>query len=101
VPLERLGSFGAKLVWIGPQRCPERLAELSRAVRAGLDALAVGYDAKRFFAHVTLVRGARALDGTSLTPLDAALAPTELGECGVHLAQSLLLPVGSRYRWFD
>lgn len=99
VPLDRLGRFGARLVWIGPNLCPDALGALSRTVRERLDALGVAYDRKRFVAHLSLVRGARAPGGEPLPAPDPGSVPATLGRCGVCLVESELLAAGSRYRW--
>ena len=53
--LAEIGRFGRGILWVG-LREKETLGSESARVRALLDRLGVGYDAKPFRAHVTLAR---------------------------------------------
>ena len=90
----RPGSFGPRLLWIGPSETPPWLQALSAQVRAGLDALGASYDRKPLRPHVTLVRSASQplQPGERLPELD--FGPSEL-----LLVESVTDRPGGHYRW--
>lgn len=92
--LDRLGSFGPRLLWIGPQRTPPWLEDLSTRLRAGLDALGANHDRKPLRPHVTLLRAAQApvAPGKLLRPID-------FGASELMLVDSDPSQPGGHYRW--
>lgn len=83
--------------WLGPQRTPESLLGLRKALQAEITAHKVAYDRQRFVPHVTVVRNARArLPQTQIKPIGWACD-------SFALMRSSLGPQGSRYeiveRW--
>jgi 2'-5' RNA ligase len=97
--LSRTGGFGARLAWIGPESCPDWLQSMSERARQGLDALGVAYDRKRFVAHLTLVRGARAPVAGRGAPPPGEPDLVTVERWSAHLVESRLDSRGSRYRW--
>lgn len=92
--LDRLGSFGPQLAWIGPSVTPAWLDALAAQARARLDALGARYDRKGFRPHVTLLRSARLpVTGAPLPAADSI----DFGPSELLLVESL--PAQGRYRW--
>lgn len=96
--LDRLGSFGPRLLWIGPSATPAWLEAMSGQARAGLDALGAGFDRKPLRPHVTLVRSARR------PPAEDSSAPPRPDRPVIDFGPSELLlvesmPAQGRYRW--
>lgn len=92
--LERLGSFGPRLLWAGPRETPDWLSALSASVRAGLDALGASYDRKPLRPHVTLLRAAR--HGPDAGDV---LEPFDFGPSQLQLVESMTDRPGGHYRW--
>jgi 2'-5' RNA ligase len=92
--LERLGSFGPRLLWAGPLETPAWLAALSAGVRYGLDSLGAGYDRKALRPHVTLLRSAR--QGPDAGD---AMRPFGFGPSQLMLVESMTDRPGGHYRW--
>ncbi len=99
--LSRFGSFGPRLLWIGPDETPVWLARISDELRADLDHRQIAFDRKAFRPHVTLVRGARANARTVLDELQAGLSAVDFGLSRTQLVESLPRTDGVRYRWLD
>ena len=92
--LERLGSFGPRLLWAGPPETPEWLAAMSASLRSGLDALGADYDRKALRPHVTLLRSAR--HGPDAGD---AMRPFDFGPSQLMLVESMTDRPGGHYRW--
>jgi 2'-5' RNA ligase len=92
--LERLGSFGPRLLWAGPLETPDWLAALSAGVRYGLDSLGARYDRKALRPHVTLLRSAR--QGPDAGD---AMRPFDFGPSQLMLVESMTDRPGGHYRW--
>jgi len=74
VQLDGLGSFGKPsraTLWQG-LRDDGELAALAKAVRSELDVRGLPYDAKKFRAHITLMRNADLTSGALPTPFPAS-----------------------------
>ncbi len=80
-----------RIAWAGASLVPPELAALVSELRGALAKSRIGFDAKPFASHVTLLRGAREPRATP------ALAPLEWRLDGFALVQSVTLPRGSRY----
>ncbi|GAA4400907.1 RNA 2',3'-cyclic phosphodiesterase [Quisquiliibacterium transsilvanicum] len=94
--LERLGSFGPRLLWAGPLEIPAWLAALSAGLRSGLDALGADYDRKPLRPHVTLLRSAhQGPDGGD------TLRPFDFGPSQLMLVESITDRPGGHYRWIS
>lgn len=102
VPVEMLlthsGGWDNGIVWAAPDATPPELAELAAHLNAGLQALALPVDKRRYKPHITLARRAHA-------PLAKHRLPQPIHFALDHLAlvTSELTPAGSRYtnlqRW--
>ena len=97
--LGRLGHFGPRLLWIGPEASPDWLETMAQALRGELDRLGVAYDDKRFRPHATLVRGTRPIDPAALEAARQALVPIPAGQMRVQVGASAGAPGPNRYRW--
>ena len=75
-------------------RPSEPLAELARAVRAGLDERGIGYDPKPFRPHITLARRVRIPHGA----LPALVFPAPVRATRATLFKSTLTPEGALYK---
>ena len=80
-----------RIAWAGASVVPPGLEALVSGLRAALVKSQIGFDAKSFVSHVTLLRDAR--DPKAMP----ALAPIEWRLGGFALVQSVRLPQGSRY----
>ena len=80
-----------RIAWAGASLVPPELAALASGLRAALEKSRIGFDAKPFASHVTLLRDAREPRAIP------ELAPIEWRLSGFALVQSLTLPRGSRY----
>ena len=80
-----------RIAWAGASVVPLELAALVSGLREALATSRIGFDAKTFASHVTLLREARE---PAVMP---ALEPIEWRLAGFALVQSVTLPRGSRY----
>ena len=80
-----------RIAWAGASVVPPELAALVSGLREALAKSRIGFDAKPFVSHVTLLRDAREPRAMP------ALAPVEWRLAGFALVQSVTLPRGSRY----
>jgi 2'-5' RNA ligase len=80
-----------RIIWVGPQRIPDPLADLAAVLDERLRAAAFRTESRQFAAHVTLVRKARA--PSELPPLPALRWPIE----EFVLARSRLSAAGPDY----
>jgi RNA 2',3'-cyclic 3'-phosphodiesterase len=80
-----------RIAWAGASRPPAGLETLARELREALARARIGFDAKRFVSHVTLLRDAREPRAMP------ALEPVRWDVAGFVLAGSLTQPGGSRY----
>lgn len=94
--LDRCGSWHEhRIVWTGPQRTPEQLVELARALNAALRADGFTIDRRPFSAHVTLLRNARR------APPPLSTKPVFWRVDSFVLVASELDREGARYRIID
>lgn len=80
-----------RIAWAGASLVPPELAALVSDLRGALAKSRIGFDAKPFVSHVTLLRDAREPRAIP------ELAPIEWRLEGFALVQSVSLPQGSRY----
>jgi len=80
-----------RIAWAGASVVPPELAALVSDLRGALAKSRIGFDAKPFVSHVTLLRDAREPRAIP------ELAPIEWRLEGFALVQSVSLPQGSRY----
>jgi RNA 2',3'-cyclic 3'-phosphodiesterase len=80
-----------RIAWAGASVVPPELEALVSELRGALAKSRIGFDAKPFASHVTLLRDAREPRAIP------ELAPIEWRLSGFALAQSVTLPGGSRY----
>jgi 2'-5' RNA ligase len=97
--LSDLGTFGPRLLWIGPETRIPWLEAMADALRNELGRVGVGFDARRFSAHVTLVRGARPIAASDLAATHAQLTPIPSGAMRVAVGSSAPAASRNRYRW--
>lgn len=89
--LSRLGTFPrSRVLWLGPERTPPRLAAGVRRLRRALAAAEVRCDVAPFRAHVTLARKIGAVQPAPVKPLTWHYR-------GISLIASETSPRGSRY----
>jgi 2'-5' RNA ligase len=90
--LDRPGYWkNNRIAWAGASMVPPELVALVSELRGALAKSQIGFDAKPFASHVTLLRDAREPKGMS------ALDPIPWKVDGFALVQSVTLPRGSRY----
>ncbi len=80
-----------RIAWAGASLVPPELSALVSGLREALAKSRIGFDAKPFVSHVTLLRDAREPRAIP------ELAPIEWRLAGFALVQSVTLPRGSRY----
>ncbi|HEY6240183.1 MAG TPA: RNA 2',3'-cyclic phosphodiesterase [Burkholderiales bacterium] len=80
-----------RIAWVGASTTPPELEALVADLWSALTRSGIGFDAKGFVSHVTLLRDARAPKSMP------ALSPIEWRLAGFALVQSVTLPRGSRY----
>ena len=80
-----------RIAWAGASLVPPELAALVSGLRGALAKSRIGFDAKPFVSHVTLLRDAREPRAIP------ELAPIEWRLDAFALVQSVSLPKGSRY----
>jgi 2'-5' RNA ligase len=80
-----------RIAWAGASVVPPELAALVSGLREALAKSRIGFDAKSFASHVTLLREAREPGAMP------ALEPIEWRLAGFALIRSVTLPRGSRY----
>jgi 2'-5' RNA ligase len=80
-----------RIVWAGASAVPGQLDSMVAELRDALARSNIGFDAKPFVSHVTLLRDAREPEAMP------ALEPIEWRLDGFALVQSATLPRGSRY----
>ena len=80
-----------RIAWAGASVVPPELGALVVELRSALTRSQIGFDAKGFVSHVTLLRDAREPRGIP------ELAPIAWRLDGFALVQSVSLPQGSRY----
>ncbi len=81
-----------RIAWAGASSAPEELEALVAGLRGALANSGIGFDAKAFVSHVTLLRDARAPRAMP------ALDPIEWRCDGFALVRSVALSRGSEYR---
>jgi len=80
-----------RIAWAGASAVPRELDALVAELRGALARSNIGFDAKGFASHVTLLRDAR--EPKAMPPLE----PVKWMLDGFSLVRSLTLPRGSRY----
>lgn len=118
IRLERLGTFGRGLLWIGPpasalpgQDGNGPAGPIADEIRARLRAAGISFDERPLVLHATLVRGARKIpdvpmSGIADRKIIVADDDTTVDPAYIARAWSLALgfsgdrlPAGRRYRW--
>lgn len=97
--LDRLGSFGRRLLWVAPSAPGPWLEQCAQSLRAELDRLGIAYDRKPFVAHLTLVRGARPVHSDRLQEFATGMTPIDAGSMQMRAGASGGAAAGLRYRW--
>jgi len=100
--IDRVGRFDrARVLWAGGPEEP-RLPELAERVRTCLQTLQIRFDAKRFAAHVTLLRDLPARRGNDSTDAVESIDPFVWPIRTTHMMVSERDPHGAtRYRELD
>jgi 2'-5' RNA ligase len=80
-----------RIAWAGASSVPDGIGAFVAELRSALSRSHIGFDAKGFVSHVTLLRDAREPQAIP------ELAPIEWRLDGFALVQSVTLPSGSRY----
>lgn len=118
IRLERLGTFGHGLLWIGPPAAGRRgqdrngaASPMASELRARLRTAGIGFDERPLVLHATLVRGAH---GIPADPADCGGGrKIVVTRAGVTVEPAIIarawapalgfsgdrLPAGRRYRW--
>lgn len=97
--IDRLGSFGRRLLWAAPSAPDPWLEASAQALRDELDRRDIAFDRKPFVAHLTLVRAARPVRTEVFQEFAAGLQPIAAGKMQIRAGTSGGAPPGLRYRW--
>ena len=91
--LSQLGYFGrSKVLWIGPQTCPEQLSYLVEQLNACLAPCGYRAEPRAYHPHLTLLR--KALPAVNKTPVE----PVHWHVDGFCLVESVMHPEGAQYK---